>query len=191
MERALLLLASVLLLMVVRLIFLLIAQGLLLKLIVLVERLRPLRNLSLCACLPACLRLDKPAPSCCSSPSGFCHTNNKVLFLRNQGALTMGDTAAEAFFLMHQLVLACRVQVQAGVPCTGRPGTLDLAGFWVVPDAELSGVAAAVARGKTRGGGGERGTEEDDDEEEEPLGHMEWDAMCRRMGEEMGLAYQE
>ena len=36
---------------------------------------------------------------------------NKVILLRNHGPITVGKTVYEAFFLMYQLVEACRVQV--------------------------------------------------------------------------------
>lgn len=36
---------------------------------------------------------------------------NKVILLRNHGPITVGKTVHEAFFLMYQLVEACRVQI--------------------------------------------------------------------------------
>ena len=47
---------------------------------------------------------------------------NKVLLLPNHGAITLGKSVHEAFYLTHQLVEACKVQIMTQSSANSRSG---------------------------------------------------------------------
>jgi ribulose-5-phosphate 4-epimerase/fuculose-1-phosphate aldolase len=93
---------------------------------------------------------------------------NKVLLLRNHGNITVGGSVHEAFFLMYQLIEACKVQVQV----IANVGT---AGYAVVPDNIVEETYRIVQANYTG----------------EPFGKLEWRAMKHKMEREQGLGYQQ
>ena len=53
--------------------------------------------------------------------------------MRNHGCMTVGGSVHEAFFLMYQLIEACKVQLLCNIPNTGDDAR-DLVGMSIVPD---------------------------------------------------------
>ena len=92
---------------------------------------------------------------------------NKVLLLRNHGSITVGNSVHEAFFLMYQLIEACKVQVQV-VASAGSTG------YSVVPD-EIVEQTYKIVQANYTG---------------QPFGKLEWAAMKRRMEKQQGETYK-
>jgi len=59
---------------------------------------------------------------------------SKVIFLRNHGVLTCGETIGEALVLMHYVIDACKIQAKQGVSC-------DL----IVPSEEIAQKTHSIA----------------------------------------------
>ena len=92
---------------------------------------------------------------------------NKVLLLRNHGSITVGNSVHEAFFLMYQLIEACKVQVQV----VASAGSSDHS---IVPD-EIVEQTYKIVQANYTG---------------QPFGKLEWAAMKRRMEKQQGEGYK-
>ena len=93
---------------------------------------------------------------------------NRVLLLRNHGAVTVGNTVHEAFYLTYQLVEACRVQVMT------QSAVGSHSDYTVVPDQTVAQNYEIVQNNYTG----------------EPFGKLEWEAIKRKMEAERGPGYQ-
>ena len=91
---------------------------------------------------------------------------NKVILIRNHGPITVGKTVYEAFFLMYQLVEACRVQVNVF--------TNQESSYYKV-DQKIVEETYKIVQNNYTG---------------EPFGKLEWEAAKRKMELEQGLDYQ-
>ncbi len=94
---------------------------------------------------------------------------NKILLLPNHGAITIGDSVHEAFYLTYQLVEACKVQLMT-LSCARSD-----ADYSVVDPATVEATYRIVQDNYT-------GNE---------FGKMEWDAAKRKMEAEQGLGYKD
>jgi len=94
---------------------------------------------------------------------------NKILLLPNHGAITLGDSVHEAFYLTHQLVEACKVQLLT-LSCARSPSD-----FKVVDDQTVEETYRIVQDNYT-------GNE---------FGKLEWEAAKRKMETEQGVGYKE
>lgn len=66
---------------------------------------------------------------------------NKVLLLRNHGAVTCGRSIGEAFLLMHNLVAACKIQIMAMSAAGGNLSALSM------PQKEVADKTEKIAAG--------------------------------------------
>ena len=94
---------------------------------------------------------------------------NKVLMLPNHGAITLGDSVHEAFYLTYQLVEACKVQI---LTQSRARSDSDIS---IVEDSIVEETYQIVQNNYT-------GNE---------FGEMEWAAAKRKMEAEQGTGYQE
>ncbi len=92
----------------------------------------------------------------------------RVVILRNHGALTVGQSVAEAFCWMYRLEAACRYQVD------GCSGGQELA---FVSPAMIERTATSGKRSLSIGGHAE-------------VGKLEWAALIRKLEREKGTAYR-
>ncbi|MCJ8331700.1 MAG: class II aldolase/adducin family protein [Lentisphaeria bacterium] len=94
---------------------------------------------------------------------------NKVLLLRNHGAITVGDSVHETFYLTYQLIEACRVQLLT------LSATETDSDYSIVPEAIVE-ETYRIVQAKYTG---------------EEFGKLEWEAIRRKMESEQGLTYQQ
>ena len=93
---------------------------------------------------------------------------NKVLMLPNHGAITLGDSVHEAFYLTHQLVQACKVQILTQ-SCAQSDSDIS-----IVDESIVEETYQIVQNNYT-------GNE---------FGKMEWAAAKRKMKAELGTSYK-
>ena len=98
-----------------------------------------------------------------------CHLLLQRRLLPNHGAITLGDSVHEAFYLTHQLVEACKVQLLT-LSCARSPSD-----FKVVDDQTVEETYRIVQDNYT-------GNE---------FGKLEWEAAKRKMETEQGVGYKE
>ena len=110
----------------------------------------------------------KPENTVCARLVQDLGPTHKICMLRNHGPITVGKTVSEAFFLMYQLVEACKVQVQV---LSMSKGPSD---FSVVPDEVVEETYSIVQANYTG----------------KPFGELEWLAAKRRMEKSQGLGYR-
>lgn len=94
---------------------------------------------------------------------------NKVLLLPNHGAITIGETLHEAFYLTYELVEACKVQIMTQ-SCTNSQ-----TGYSVVDEQIVDETYRIVQNNYT-------GNE---------FGKLEWDAVKRKMESQQGTSYKQ
>ena len=94
---------------------------------------------------------------------------NKVLLLPNHGAITIGETLHEAFYLTYELVEACEVQIMTQ-SCANSPS-----GYSVVDEQIVDETYRIVQNNYT-------GNE---------FGKLEWDAVKRKMEAQLGTDYKQ
>jgi ribulose-5-phosphate 4-epimerase/fuculose-1-phosphate aldolase len=92
---------------------------------------------------------------------------NNVLLLRNHGSITVGNTVHQAFYLTHQLVEACRIQLLT------QAAAADASSFTIVPE-EIVDATFRIVQNHYTG---------------EEFGKLEWEAVKRQMETEQGTGY--
>ena len=94
---------------------------------------------------------------------------NKVLMLPNHGAITIGGSVHEAFYLTYQLVQACKVQILTQ-SCSRSNSDI------LIVDEETVEQTYQIVQNNYTGN---------------EFGKMEWDAAKRKMEAEQGLGYKD
>ena len=96
-------------------------------------------------------------------------SENKVLLLPNHGAITIGDTLHEAFYLTYELVEACKVQIMTQSCANSETG-------YSVVDEQIVDETYRIVQDNYTGN---------------EFGKLEWDAVKRKMIREHGQGYAE
>jgi ribulose-5-phosphate 4-epimerase/fuculose-1-phosphate aldolase len=94
---------------------------------------------------------------------------NKVLLLPNHGAITIGDTLHEAFYLTYELVEACKVQIMTQSCANSQTG-------YSVVDEKIVDETYRIVQDNYTGN---------------EFGKLEWDAVKRKMESERGTGYRQ
>jgi ribulose-5-phosphate 4-epimerase/fuculose-1-phosphate aldolase len=94
---------------------------------------------------------------------------NKVLLLPNHGAITIGDTIHEAFYLTYELVEACKVQIMTQSCANSETG-------YSVVDEQIVDETYRIVQDNYTGN---------------EFGKLEWEAVKRKMESEQGAGYKE
>ncbi len=94
---------------------------------------------------------------------------NKVLLLPNHGAITLGKSVHEAFYLTHQLVEACKVQIMTQSSANSQSG-------YSVVDEQIVDETYRIVQNNYTGN---------------EFGKLEWEAVKRKMIREYGPEYAE
>ena len=94
---------------------------------------------------------------------------NKVLLLPNHGAITIGDTLHEAFYLTYELVEACKVQIMTQSCANSQTG-------YSVVDEKIVDETYRIVQDNYTGN---------------EFGKLEWDAVKRKMESQQGTGYKQ
>ena len=94
---------------------------------------------------------------------------NKVLLLPNHGAITIGDSIYEAFYLTHQLIEACKVQIMT-LSCAQSDSDYS------VVDEQIVEETYRIVQDNYTGN---------------EFGKLEWEATKRKLLDQQGLSYAE
>ena len=94
---------------------------------------------------------------------------NKVLLLPNHGAITIGDTLHEAFYLTYELVEACKVQILTQSCANSETG-------YSVVDEQIVDETYRIVQDNYTG---------------DEFGKLEWEAVKRKMESEYGPDYKK
>ena len=94
---------------------------------------------------------------------------NKVLLLPNHGAITIGETLHEAFYLTYELVEACKVQIMTQSCANSQTG-------YSVVDEQIVDETYRIVQNNYTGN---------------EFGKLEWEAVKRKMESQQGTGYKE